>query len=261
MDMFTEHFDLIHNVDDGIKKINAWDYYFKPFSDYSMKDVLESKHVTLSYGFLVKEARPFVKDYDFNRDIVERTLPVHNRYFHLKDDLKLKFEEDAKKIFAGKRVLGTNIREGYIVLANGKKNNEKYYKGLTIDGHPIQQDIYELCNELEAKMKEWKCDYLYAEFQTTYIKNILESRFGDRFIHSDRKLKEVSDLSLKSWVEESKNNPITNRVQNNIEYLESIYFLSKCTSLYSSKCSGTVVAALWNNNEYENMEIINRGVY
>lgn len=262
MDMYTQYFAAAHRKGDGVQKINAWEYYFAPFSEYTMEEVLKSKHVTLGYGFLVDAAKPFVQDNEYNRSILRDILPIHNRYFHLRSDLEKQFSEKTLALFGDKRVLGTNIREGYIVLANGKKNKEASYTGQIIDGHPVQPDIDTFCDELKEKMIEWNCEYIFAEFQTTYIEKKFKEYFGDKFICTNRKRVETDNLSLNSYMEGIKKRPSNyDVVENNIAYLESIYLLSKCTSLYTAKCSGTVVATLWNNDKYENMEIINRGKY
>ena len=262
MDMFSEHYGMAHNNEDGEKKVNAWEYYFKQLSDYSMNDVLKSRHVTLSYGYEVENALQFFHDNEFNRETVKSYLDIHNRYFHLRDDLKQRFDDYANYMFDGKRVLGTNIRESYIVLANGRDNHEESYNGEYISGHPKQPGIEELCDILEKKMHEWNCDYVFAECQTSYIENKLRERFGVFFLCSNHKRLIVDNLSLNSYKEASKKQKEGySVVQNNIDYLKSIYLLSKCTSVYAGKCSGTVVAAFWNDNKYEHLEIFNNGVY
>ena len=262
VDMFTDFYALIHNKGDGKMKINAWNYYFEPISDYSMEDVLKSKHVTLGYGYLVDAAKPFVQDYPFNKNVVEQVLPINNKYIRLKPELKNQFEHLANELFANKRVLGTNIREGYMVIAHGRDNKEASYNGECIAGHPVQPDIDTLCEELEKKMKEWDCDYIFAEYQTTYVEKKLIERFGEKFIHTNRFRLEIDELSLDSWNEATKKRKDNiSMVENNICYLESIFMLSRCTSLISAKSSGTIVAALWNNDKYEHLEIINNGLY
>lgn len=262
MDMYTQYFNLIHNNDDGVLKINAWDYYFKPFSNYSMNEVLRSKHVTLSYAFLPDSAKPFFHSNEINKDFILKILPIHNNYFHLKDDLSERFCKKYLSLFADKRILGTNIREGYIVLANERDNGGQNSNMVKIDGHPKQPSIDELCVELDKKMGEWGCDYLYAEYETTYVEEKLKQYFGDRFLHNERLRNNTRNLSLESFSKASLERKCTqSMVDNNIKYLESIYLLSKCTSLYSPKSSGTVVAVLWNNDKYEHMEIINEGTY
>ncbi len=262
MDMYTQHFNLIHNCYDGVLKINAWDYYFKPFSNYSMSEVLQSKYVTLSYAFLPESAKPFFHSNELNKDIIRRVLPIHNRYLHLNDDLSKRFYEKYSSIFKGKRILGTNIREGYIVLANERDNESQNPNMVKIEGHPRQPSIDELCFELDKKMKEWGCDYLYAEYETTFVEEKLKQYFGDRFLHNERLRNDTGILSLNAFSQASQvKKSKQSMVDNNIKYLESIYLLSKCTSLYSPKSSGTVVAALWNNDKYEHIEIINEGTY
>lgn len=262
MDMMTNYYDMIHNSEKEVMKNNAWEYYFKQFSSYSMNDVLVSKHVTLSFAHEVDSALQFFHGNEITRQTINMYLPIHNKYFKLNDSLAQMFEKERKSLLGEKRVLGTNVREGYIVLANGRDDKNSKYSGERINGHPIQPNIDELCELLEAKMREWNCDYIFAECQTTFVESKLRMKFGDKFLCTSRERFDVSDLSYDSWIAAvKKSNVIKERVKNNIDYLKSIYMLSKCTSIFAGKCSGTVVASFWNNNNYENMVIINKGVY
>lgn len=262
MDMYTEYYSLIHNDESEKMRINAWEHYFQPFSNYSMCDVLHSKKVTLSFGYEVDSALQFFHNNEFNEEIVKKYLPIHNKYFHLREELKEQFDKLSDDMFGNKRVLGTNVREGYMVLAHGRDHNEKSYAGEYIKGHPTQPDIEVLCNMLEEKMKEWNCEYLFAECQTTYVEEKIRARFGNRFLCSDHKRMDVKELSLDAWqkaVPQQRNG--YGVVQNDIDYLKSIYLLSKCTALFAPKSSGTVVASFWNNGNYDYFEIIDNGIY
>ena len=262
VDMYTKYFNLIHNTEKDVMNNNGWDCYFKPLSNYSMMDVLSSKKVTFGISYTPNQSKPFYDNSKVDFKLLDKFYYINNKYINLKDELLLDFETEKENLFGNKRVLGTNVREGYIVLNNGRANKESSYNGEIISGHPIQPDLNLLCDELEKKMKEWNCDYIYAEFQTTFVEKIFKDRFGDRFLCTNRDRIHVDNLSLNSWKEAQKSkNQTCSMVENNIAYLKSIYLLSKCTSLYSPKCSGTIVASIWNNKRYENIEILRTGCY
>ena len=105
IDMYTQHFALVHNKEDGAFKKNAWNYYFEPISKYTMEEVLESKNVILSYGYLTKGARPFVMGNRFDKKTLTSVLPVHNKYFHIKPELLRKFEKTKRDLFPKKKYL------------------------------------------------------------------------------------------------------------------------------------------------------------
>ena len=263
IDMYTEHFELVGNANDGEKKVNAWDYYFEPLSKYKVSEVLKSKNVLLSYGFLPKSASPFFGDKDLDQTLLRKILKIHNKFFFLKQALRDRFEKTYKKLIYQKRVLGTNIRDEYIALANGRETQSDEYK-VPIDNHPVQEDIEKLINELDNRLKEYNCDYLFLFCETTFVKQLFSKHFGKRLITTDRKLIETDNLVLENYNKgerEKMASPSFSMVENNVDYLENIYLLSKCTSLYSSKSSGTMVALLWNNDEYEHSVIINKGKY
>jgi hypothetical protein len=57
---------------------------------------------------------------------------------------------------------------------------------------------------------------------------------------------------------QTEENEIYNR---GIEYLSSIYLLSRCDALIGGNCGGSISALLMNGGKYEFTEIFNLGLY
>ena len=264
MDCESHYYKLLDNEDDSNKKINSWERYFEPFSDFTMDDVRKSKNVIFSEGIHTpKEGLCLFNNTQVTDELLSGFYEINDKYFKLKPELAERFEKKCEGLIKGKRVLGSMIRDDYFFFSSGRDQNDPLYKNHPgIEWHPVQPTPWELCDILEQKMKEWNCDYLYVIAETTYSLNVFKERFGDKLLHSGRDVKQIDELNYSKFhiaaTEYKNTHP---RVQNNIDYLEEVYLLSKCTSVTAGKCSGSVVAALWNHGKYEHMDILQLGVY
>lgn len=264
MDMESHYYPGIDNIEDRNKKVNSWEHYFLPLSIYSMDDVKKSKNVIFSEGIHnPPEGMCLFNDTKITQDVLSQFYDINDKYMKLKHELCEKFEKKYFELIYGKRVLGTMIRDDYFFLAAGREQKAiEYSQHFGIEWHPKQPTPWELCDILEEKMKEWNCDYIYVIAETSYSLNVFKERFGDKLIHSGRDVKQINELNYTKYYESAmiykESHP---QVNDNIDYLEEVYLLSKCTSIMAGKCSGSVVAALWNHGKYEQMNILQLGVY
>lgn len=264
IDMETHYHPGIDDQTDKNKKINAWEHYFLPISAYCMDDVKRSKNVIFSEAKTTPQVGMCLFDKTkVTEEILEDFYDINDKYMKLKPELLDRFERKYNELIKGKRVLGTMIRDGYFFLAAGRDQGAPEYKNHPgIERHPKQPTPWELCDILEQKMKDWNCDYLYVIAETTYSLNVFKERFGEKLIHSGRDVKQIDELNFSKYYEAAISyNQTHARVQENIFYLEEVYLLSKCTSVTAGKCSGSVVAALWNHGKYEHMDVLQFGIY
>lgn len=263
MDMESHYYPGMDNIEDKNKKVNSWEHYFLPLSDYSMDDVKKSKNVIFSEAIHTpQEGLCLFNKTKVTEEVLADFYGVNDKYMKLKPELLDRFEKKVSKLLKGKRVLGTMIRDNYFFLAAGRDQNDPAYNHPGIEWHPKQPTPWELCDILEQKMKDWNCDYIYVIAETSYSLNVFKEKFGDKLIHSGRDVRQIDELNYSKYYEAAISyNQTHPRVQENIYYLEEVYLLSKCTSVIAGKCSGSVVAALWNHGRYENMDILQLGVY
>lgn len=263
VDMKTHYYALSHNSPDDVGKINAWELYFEPLTTYTIDDVYKSKNVVLGYGFTTDNALLFFNEHNISREDITRWSDLNEKYIRLIAPLQERFENTYKKILEGKRVLGVMVREGYIVLAQARDDKDPLY--LTHPGiqyHPMQPSVAKLLSDIDYRMKKWNCNFVFISAETNYILNVLRDRFGCNVLYTDRRRREIKALTLEEF-QNSKSQLLSDKTVEQItkDYLEEIYLLSRCTSLLSGKCSGSVVASIWNNNAYEQMEFYNIGLY
>ena len=263
VDMKSVSYELIGNPDDLEKGINSWNHYFHDLCEYDIDVISKSKKVIYSSGIDGSYNQVFFDNTKVDNAFIDEWSFYSKKYIKLNENLLERFNKKEADLFKNKRVLGTMVREGYMVLAKARKeNDESYKKHPGIGGHPKQLEVDALIEELDKKMVEWNCDYLFLVCETNYIEQQFKEHFGDKLITSGRTRLMINDFTHDEYVRAVlERNKVIKVVDSNKDYLEDIYLLSRCTSLISSKCSGSIVASLWNDKRYEKLEVFQEGVY
>lgn len=263
VDMRTHYYSGSHNSPDDVGKINAWELYFEQLSDYDLGEVYQSKNVILGKGFTTDNAMILFNDQNITAEDITVWGTLDREYFRLVPPLRERFEETYARLIKGKRVLGVMIREGYMVLAQARDNEDPAY--LThpgIGGHPVQPSIEKILIDIADRMTMWDCNYIFISAETNYVLDAIIDAFGSKVLFTERNRRIINSLSLTEYRNSRQNfNEDMSVEQINSDYLEEVYLLSRCTCLLTGKCSGSVVAALWNSNAYEHIEFYNLGLY
>ena len=258
IDMKWTYYQITNN--NKKDKRNGWEIYFKSVAGFSLDDVQKSKNFIRGQICYREEIDNFIRSniMKFNTDDAKKEFNewsrLTNKYMHLNDELKKVYDEEFKSLLSGKRVIGVMVREGYESL------NKLNYA--LISNHAKQPTIQQVINDLQTKMIEWKCDYIYvsAEYQETI--DLMKKAFGNKVLYTERFRKNIQAQNAEEYRKKRDQyySQIT-REQINKDYLKEVYFLSKCTSLLCGRASATIVAALWNGGAYENRYIYELGKY
>jgi len=259
VDMLTHFYPGSHNNAEECNKYNAWEFYFKNTSEIDLKHLEDYK--TVVYSGIAYPDNKFFDNTLITRDFLKKWYIIDAKYVKLTNSLEQRYSELYNNLLAGKRVIGTMIREGFICIAN--YNDGITPNGISIKWHPKQPTVEELCVDLSAKMQEWNCDYIFVVAETTLVIEMLQKRFGEKVLFTDRPRREITNFDLEEFHAAGAKirQEMGSMVVNNQYYLEEVYLLSKCNCLYSGKCSAAIVAALWNRGEYEQMELLQKGQY
>ncbi len=107
-----ENFVTVYNEKKKINKsLNAWTYYFKEISNYSLKEVYQSKNVYFS-----NDSRIYKKEINEDKSL----LKIYKNYVYINDDHLNYFKKLKKKIFYNKdKILGIHIRGGVEKIVRG----------------------------------------------------------------------------------------------------------------------------------------------
>ncbi len=232
-----------------IGKENAWDYFFIQETD--LAEVYKSSNVIMSNGDWTKTSSPiFMCDALMSADTGEynEIVDKHLRFNpqtaeHLEEEYKRLGLEDYKTI--GVVIRGTDL--------------------VNMSGHAKQPTLDEYFGIILGKIKEW--DYgdkvaLYIASEEQQIINRCEAYFKDlgiKVLYSEaRRFDEIWNGKPLGEVTFKRSNDGYLR---GIEYLTTICMLARCNALIGTKVGATAGALLLNGNSYENVEIIDMGVY
>jgi hypothetical protein len=224
-----------------LNKINAWEYYFEQPTIYKLEDVYQSKNVIIASGISPYEAHPYTMN------MLLQILSKRKMYFNIIDkQIKIKPEmleicnKAVESLLMNKRVLGVSTRGKTLI---------------GVKGHAIQPETKMLLKDVKSKCKEWNCQYVFLASEEQNIVDAFQNEFKQFLILDNRE----------RFKYDSNDKVISSRANDKyiggVEYLTTVYILSKCTSIIGTKIGSTLGAIELNNNEYENVFLYNLGLY
>jgi len=226
--------------DDKIGVDNAWEYYFKPLSEYMTEDVYASRNVVLGYD------DPCYKgEYERKYDI-KRMSELYQKYVRYHEEITPVIQaEYEKNIDRGRKTLG--------VLYRGSDMS-----ALKLKNHPVQPTVDEMVSSIHKYMKEWKCERIFLSTEDAVAADRLKTEFGTMLSCTDQK--RFADTG-KAWLANISFERKNDRYLRGLEYLITIELLSRCNCLLAGICAGSVCARIMNNGKYEHIEMIDKGEY
>ena len=253
---FKNHFLRTLQTTDKRHKENAWEYYYEqPLQGITLDEVYESKNVMHCDEFAW--CNPIWYDLlPTDSVVVNQWNQIIQSELRLKPEVSKYVEESYQKIMADKRgILGVSLRAAFV--------REQLGGGELVLDHPIQVKLYETINMIKEYMDMWNCEWVFLVVDDAFWFEEIRNAFDGKCLYVDRIRQHHFD----------KNNEITDGtkvaqevfenglVKNNIEYLCETYLLARCDSLLAGNCGCSRMAYFLNNNQYEHVEIIDKGKY
>lgn len=232
------------NTKDGI---NLWEQFLKQsFLEDSKQKIgdaviYEKKRASLWFPVI-----PSKKDVEIISKMIKRVVRMN-------DTTKTYVEREYNDIIKGKKVLG--------VLCRGTDYTSNKPKG-----HPIQPPIEDVICHVRTKLQELEWEYIYLATEEKQILDQFTAAFPDKILTNKRfyyddfyVIKErYGDLARISHVSNGREN---DNYYKSLEYLSSIYILSKCDSLIAGNCGGSRAALYLNGNDYQYSYLFDYGLY
>lgn len=228
-------------LDDALLgKENAYEYYFEQPMNYSLNDICHDAITMLCKG------EPSPIQFTNRRNTVKRKWKkLANKYIKINELCLEQMNEQYDKLgMASESILGVNIRS-------------TDYVSLNIKGLPKQPDneiIIEKCHKI---MKRYGIKKIFMCCDNEEAIKMFKKEFGeDTVLVNERKFYPLnSDLS----------NPMINFERENdtylkgLEYLTSVYLLSRCDYLVGGLSGASVAAQLLKKNKYKKIYIWRSG--
>lgn len=150
---------------DGFSGIdNPFEYYFKPVSDISLADVLQSYNV--AYYNAYNSGIPSIPYERFtDNDILLTYANINEKYFHIREDVFNDIKSQIDTIFCKKKTIGVHVRG----VEWGK-----------IKGHPIPPSFITYAEKVDEAIKEYDFEQIFLATDSEDTVTFFRHRYGDR---------------------------------------------------------------------------------
>jgi hypothetical protein len=241
MENYKTHFneDVLIN---GTK--NAWEYYFKQPTNYSLDEAYKSKNVILS------EMKYFGEKIPFFLEIEEQIEYFHKlilKYLQFNDITLNKIKEVQYNLFGDKKnILGVKYR------------GTDYVK-IHPAGHSIIAPINDYVDKAKRFFKEWKMDWIYLSTEEIDAVELFQKHFADKLIVTENERIDIytPDMGCSSEIDFGRK---YDKYLRGLEYIVDTVLLSECDAIIGPKVNGTFAALELNGNKYKHKYIYSLGV-
>ena len=241
-----QNFQNVYHKEGEVGKVNTYDYFFKQPAGIGVEEALASGKARYVWKDIPDFHPNESLDFFLTQEIVDYYREIVKKYVVFQDDVKERLEKVRKEILGEegeKRILG--------VLARGTD-----YTSLKPYFHPVQPALEELIDKIDSYKEKYHCQKVYVATEDENILQQLSRKYGEDLLYYNQKRVQATDTFLNYNKEFVGVEP----KKNGLDYLTSIYLLSKCNGLIAGRTSGTVGTMLLADN-YEFFHIFSKGRY
>lgn len=240
-----QNFPNTYHKEKEVGSVNTWEYFFKQPAGVGIEEALKSGKARYVWQDIPDFHPNESLDFFLNAELVDYYRKVAKTYLPFQDDVREKLEQAEREIIGEEkgRVLG--------VLARGTD-----YTSLKPYYHPVQPSIEEFIEKINLYRTKYDCKRIYVATEDAAILNRLSEEYGKDLLYTNQKRVQTTDTFLNYNKEFNQVEPR----KKGMDYLISIYLLSRCTGLIAGRTSGTVGAVLLSEG-YEFQHIFSKGRY
>ena len=227
--------------------VNAWElFYDQPDSELNgrIERIYAQRKYRLSDGICRDDAPNDSMAFFQDKQTLRFWSDLYRENCRFNTSMQSYADEEYDSLIKGKRVVG--------VLCRGTD-----YLKLKPKGHPIQPDPALVIEKVKEVMEDYDCGYVYLATEDAAIEDLFRASFSDMLLVNKRVYKKYSD----GYLANTFNNRENDAYHTNVEYLSSLYILSRCNCFIAGRTSGAVVTMLiqddyeytyfWDLGEYE----------
>lgn len=242
IDMQTIKNPYIEEREVGI--VNAWELYFKQPTKYGLEKASRRTKIIDGCDVLRPNlSMEFVSD----AQLIEYWRGVFHKSIRFQPHIKEVIEHVYKTTFSKVRnedVIG--------VLCRGTD-----YRMLRPKGHPVQPDNEYMISLVKDKMNELKRNKIFLVTEDMNIIEDFKKAFDNALFYCEGTRYRLSEsMYLAEHIKCTRKDSFNQ----GLEYLSSIYCLSKCDVMIAGRTSGSIVAHLMAENE-QNAYFVDLGIY
>lgn len=220
---------------------NAWEYYFKPVSAYSLEEVYESKNVYLS-GW----NRPGTKSHIFQSDYSEELNKKRNEFIKECTGVQPYLEEKTMNYCREHRIsdktLGVYVR------------GTDYIK-LEPKGHPRQPKLEEVLEKVDAYVKEYDIKQIFLVTEDYNIYQTFREQYPGMILTSES-----------TYIKDYKDNYISHIMTDEpytkgLNYLMKMLIFNECPYIVTTVTNGSLFSLALREKEVQDKYVFDLGKY
>ncbi len=253
-----KHYQNAYFKSGRIYKDNTWEYFFEQPCGYTLDDIDSDSdsEITISSHHRF----PVGKNYKMTTDM----LPISKTKTIKKLSLELKQRYQA--LFKFNSITKQYIEETYSKIIG----NDTNVLGVLCRGtdytirrsfrEPIQPTPKQVIKKVYEFLKKYPdIDKIYLATEDHSIYQIFKNEFGDKLLDNNQYRYSYSEKE-KPYLSDIKTERPDHHFQIALEYLSSLYILSKCKYFVGGRCGGSLTAWLMENG-WEDLYIWKLGRY
>ena len=227
---------------------NPWEFFFKQPTHYTLEDVKKSKNIIVSCNRQVPQLQYAIGVsllQNNNQYKLDNWAKIYKEHIKINDNTKKYLSTPYNSIIENrKNILG--------VLCRGTDYLDKQPAG-----HPIQPTPETVIKKILSLKETLNFEWIYLATEDIRILDLFKKQFGNQLLYINQ-LRfgqiECEYLCDYNYKENSK-------IKMNLDYLSSLYILSKCDFLIGGRTAGTIGAYLMSANKFKYTFFWDLGTY
>lgn len=246
LDILSKGYVPIIDLSERNEGENNWEMFFEqPFAKENLNMMSEKKLIYWDYR------AEFWPGFQAPYDELQRNvwMKLYRDFMAFNDETKQYIENEYQKLIQPEmRVLGVLVRGTDYITQKPKD-------------HPIQPSLEEVISTAKKKMSEYSLEYIYLATEEEAVSKVFRETFPGKVIENKRHYYDRFYSEQAEWIDQVKFGERDEIYVKGVEYLSSIYILSKCNALIGGNCGGSCAALFMNNDRYEYCNLFDLGTY
>lgn len=229
-----------------VGKVNTWELFFEQPCGISVEEALSSGKARYVWSDIPEYHPNDSLDFLYNKEMVAYYHTVAQKYIRYQSDVWEYLQQQKEELFGGmerRNIMG--------ILARGTD-----YTGRKPYYNPIQPDISEMIPIIDTYLEQYLCNKIFVATEDAELLDKLNQRYGTQLLYTNQK--RVTGVTTELC--DDKQFMSVSAKMRGMQYLASIYLLSKCRGLVAGRTAGTV-GAIIQAEHFEFTHVITKGRY
>lgn len=234
VDMMTER--NIYLTESEVGKVNAWEYFFEQPHNFTLEDIRHAKNVIVAKHWDWREMPKMSIDYFLDRNgALTKDRDFVRKYLRLKPRVKSMVAEASERLFKGhaEKFLGVFLRGTDFVRM-------KPYS------HAVQPSVEVVADDIRQCVRRHKFEKIFVVTEDRNILRRLIAEFPALVCYVDQCLINYRDGYIgDNIMHQAQDESFCEK--KGLDYLVAVKLLSLCGAVLASRSNGSLVAALFAN--------------